>query len=115
MARKLADGVWYLNLGLIPPFASNSFLVDDGDLTLVDVGLWWNRPSVRDELADAGYAVSDLDRVLDHPLRPGPRRRPGSASCRSSTAPSTSAARTTTSSGTTHTPNGPITRACSTA
>ncbi|SFS08323.1 Glyoxylase, beta-lactamase superfamily II [Halomicrobium zhouii] len=64
MARKLADGAWYLDLGLIPPFASNSFLVDDGDLTLVDAGLWWNEPSVRDELADAGYAVGDLDRVL---------------------------------------------------
>ncbi len=81
MAREIADGVWYLDLGLVPPFASNSFLVDDskvdegaangdddaesdGDVTLCDAGLWWNDPSVRDELADAGYGPGDLDRVL---------------------------------------------------
>lgn len=64
MARLLTDGVWYLKLGLIPPLASNSFLVDDGSLTLVDTGLWWNEPSIRDELADAGFGPGDLDRVL---------------------------------------------------
>ena len=81
MAREIVDGVWYLDLGLIPPFASNSFLIDDskvdaptgaddddddgtGDVTLCDAGLWWNEPSVREELADAGYGPEDLDRVL---------------------------------------------------
>ena len=64
MAEKLREGVWLLDLGLVTPFASNSFLVDDGDVTLIDTGLWWNRPSIRDELADAGYGPGDLDRVL---------------------------------------------------
>ncbi|MFC7028281.1 MBL fold metallo-hydrolase [Halomicroarcula sp. GCM10025710] len=58
-------------LGLFPPFASNAYLVDetalgdaDGDLTLVDTGLWWNEPTIVDELAAVGYAPGDLDRVL---------------------------------------------------
>jgi glyoxylase-like metal-dependent hydrolase (beta-lactamase superfamily II) len=92
MARELADGVWLLDLGLVPPLAANAFLVDGslrpdapesddtaadageptpdgegegiGDLTLVDAGLFYNLNSIRGELADAGYGVADLDRVL---------------------------------------------------
>ena len=64
MARRLTDGVWLLDLGLVPPFAMNGYLIDDGELTLVDPGLPWNRPSLRSEMADAGYAAGDLDRVL---------------------------------------------------
>jgi len=94
MARELADGVWLLDLGLVPPLATNGYLIDDGlrtggettdtaagasgaapdggdsdgdtdgDVTLVDTGLFWNLHSIRGELADAGYAVGDLDRVL---------------------------------------------------
>ncbi|MFC7020768.1 MULTISPECIES: MBL fold metallo-hydrolase [Haloarcula] len=71
MVRRLRDGIWLLELGLIPPLASNAYLVDetavgdgDGDLTLVDAGLWWNEPTIVDELAAAGYAPADLDRVL---------------------------------------------------
>ena len=72
MARQLVDGVWELDLGLMPPLASNAFLVDeqalaecDGeDVTLCDTGLFWNEPSIRDELDDAGYGPADLDRVL---------------------------------------------------
>lgn len=82
MARELVDGVWELDLGLVPPLASNAFLVDEddvtsgtgddgegtdgyrGEVTLIDAGLWWNRPSVRDELAAVGYGPGDLDRVL---------------------------------------------------
>lgn len=111
MARELADGVWLLDVGLVPPLATNAYLLDgraapdddsgtdrdaaarqsdggpstagsgvsaatdgaeDGPVTLVDTGLWYNRPSLRSELADAGYAPADLDRVclthydLDH-------------------------------------------------
>ncbi|MFC7250743.1 MBL fold metallo-hydrolase [Halomicroarcula sp. GCM10025324] len=71
MVRRLREGVWLLELGLFPPFASNAYLVDetalgdaDGDLTLVDTGLWWNEPTIVDELAAVGYAPGDLDRVL---------------------------------------------------
>ncbi|MFB6308011.1 MAG: MBL fold metallo-hydrolase [Haloarculaceae archaeon] len=64
MARQLADGVWQLDLGLVPPLAANAFLVDDGSVTLCDTGLGWNRPSLSAELSAAGYAPADLDRVL---------------------------------------------------
>ncbi|MDS0276394.1 MBL fold metallo-hydrolase [Halomicroarcula sp. S1AR25-4] len=71
MVRRLSEGVWLLELGLFPPLASNAYLVDesafDGEsdaLTLVDTGLWWNEPTIVDELAAVGYGPADLDRVL---------------------------------------------------
>lgn len=71
MVRRLREGVWLLELGLIPPLASNAYLVDEtalgidgGDVTLVDTGLWWNEPSIGDELSAIGYEVADIDRVL---------------------------------------------------
>ncbi|WP_136715113.1 MBL fold metallo-hydrolase [Halorientalis salina] len=85
MATQLADGVWFLDLGLLPPLATNAYLVDDTDgsifgdgqtadggttaadesgVTLVDAGLFWNLKPIRSELADAGYSVGDVDRVL---------------------------------------------------
>ena len=71
MVRRLREGDWLLELGLVPPLASNAYLVDesalgdpDGDLTLVDTGLWWNEPTIVDELAEVGYEPAALDRVL---------------------------------------------------
>jgi glyoxylase-like metal-dependent hydrolase (beta-lactamase superfamily II) len=67
MARRLADGVWMLDTGLVPPIASKGYLVDEGEeggVTLVDAGLFVNYPSLRGELADAGYEPDDIDRVL---------------------------------------------------
>lgn len=64
MPERLADGVWLLDIGLVPPFATNGFLIDDGTVTLVDPGLPWNRPSLGSELADIGYSVGDIDRVV---------------------------------------------------
>jgi glyoxylase-like metal-dependent hydrolase (beta-lactamase superfamily II) len=71
MVRRLRTGVWLLELGLVPPLASNAYLVDerrlDGDsddIVLVDTGLWWNLPTIRGELDTLGYAPADLDRVL---------------------------------------------------
>ena len=64
MAQRLREGLWLLDLGLAPPFAANGYLVDDGELTLVDPGLPYNRPRLPTQLADAGYGVADLDRVL---------------------------------------------------
>ncbi|MFC7134388.1 MULTISPECIES: MBL fold metallo-hydrolase [Salinibaculum] len=65
MVRELADGVWLLELGLVPPLASNAYLVEYRDaLTLVDAGLFVNHPSIGSELAAAGYDASDIDRVL---------------------------------------------------
>jgi glyoxylase-like metal-dependent hydrolase (beta-lactamase superfamily II) len=64
MATQIADGLWQLRMGWYGPIATNVYLLDDGEVTLVDTGLRWNRRSIRTELADAGYDVTDLDRVL---------------------------------------------------
>ncbi|MEF8852924.1 MAG: MBL fold metallo-hydrolase [Haloarculaceae archaeon] len=64
MARQLGVGLWMLDLGVVPPFAANGYLVDDGELTLVDTGLPYNRPRLRAQLGETGHAVADLDRVL---------------------------------------------------
>ena len=64
MAEELADGVWYLDLGWPAPLGANAFLVDDGELTLVDAGFPLNGRRLRDELAAAGVGVAALDRVL---------------------------------------------------
>jgi len=64
MAERVADDVWLLELGLVFPFGSNGYLVDDGEVTLIDPGLPVNRPSLASELADAGYDLADVDRTL---------------------------------------------------
>lgn len=64
MARELAPDVWYLDLGFVRPIETNCYLVDDGTVTLVDTGLWYNRPSLRAELSIAGYTPADVDQVL---------------------------------------------------
>ncbi|WP_324758120.1 MBL fold metallo-hydrolase [Haloarcula sp. GH36] len=71
MVRRLRDGVWLLELGLVPPLASNAYLVDgrklggsDDAITLIDTGLWWNEPTIVDELGGLGFRPGDLDRVL---------------------------------------------------
>lgn len=53
-----------LEVGWPEPFGSNVFLVDDGDLTLVDAGMPIPRRSIAAEIRAAGYDVADLDRVL---------------------------------------------------
>jgi len=57
---ELREGVWWLDLGGV-----NAYLVDDGEaVTLVDAGPPWQRGTVLNGLVDAGYALTDLDRVL---------------------------------------------------
>jgi glyoxylase-like metal-dependent hydrolase (beta-lactamase superfamily II) len=50
---------WRLELGAV-----NAYLVDDGDLTLVDAGMPWHLDRVEGYLAAGGYDASDVDRVL---------------------------------------------------
>ena len=72
MPRRLTGGVWLLDLGLVEPVDAYAYLVDDtgaagdGTVTLVDTGLFLNRPTLDDELAAAGegYTLADIDRVL---------------------------------------------------
>ncbi|WP_123537506.1 MBL fold metallo-hydrolase [Halosimplex salinum] len=64
MPTRLAEGIWMLDLGLFPPFSTNGYLIDDGTVTLVDPGLFWNRPTLGAELSEVGYEVGDVDRVF---------------------------------------------------
>ncbi|WP_327053230.1 MBL fold metallo-hydrolase [Halomicrococcus gelatinilyticus] len=60
MATELAAGVWWLDLGNV-----NCYLADDDDtLTLVDAGTPFDRRDVTTGVRDAGYGVSDIERVL---------------------------------------------------
>ena len=43
---------------------ANVYLVDDGELTLVDGGVPKNAKRIRDGIRALGYAVADVDRVL---------------------------------------------------
>ena len=64
MAREITDGVWLLEVAWPEPIGANAYLVDDGDVTLVDAGLPIPRRSLPAEIRDAGHAIDDVDRVL---------------------------------------------------
>lgn len=60
MVTELQSGVWQLDLGRV-----NAYLAeDDGTVTLVDAGGPHSGDPLRAAVGRAGYAVSDLDRVL---------------------------------------------------
>ncbi|WP_435099297.1 MBL fold metallo-hydrolase [Halarchaeum sp. P4] len=60
MVEELVAGCWWLDLG-----GTNAYLVEDGnDLVLVDAGLPWHADDVRAGVAEAGYALADVDRIL---------------------------------------------------
>lgn len=64
MFERVCDGVWWAQLGPRAPLQQNVFLIDDGELTLVDAGAPWDGPGLRRALAELGHGVADLDRVL---------------------------------------------------
>lgn len=64
MAREITDGVWLLEVAWREPIGANAYLVDDGEVTLVDAGVPIPRRSLAGEIRDAGYALSEIDRVL---------------------------------------------------
>lgn len=64
MPRRVADGVHLLEVSWPEPVGANAYLVDDGDLTLVDAGLPVPRRSLSSEIARVGHDTADLDRVL---------------------------------------------------
>ena len=64
MARELVDGVWLLEVAWPEPIGANAYLVDDGEVTLVDAGLPFPRRSLSGEIERTGHALSDIDRVL---------------------------------------------------
>jgi glyoxylase-like metal-dependent hydrolase (beta-lactamase superfamily II) len=64
MVRRVADGVSLLDVSWPEPVGANAYLVDDGEVTLVDAGLPVPRRPLSAELRAAGYHPADIDRVL---------------------------------------------------
>jgi glyoxylase-like metal-dependent hydrolase (beta-lactamase superfamily II) len=64
MSDRIAPGVSRLDLGFRAPLGATAYLVDDGDLTLVDSGMPINATRIGTEISDAGHAVGEIDRVL---------------------------------------------------
>ena len=64
MAEQLAPGIHLLELGIPAPFGANVFLVEDGGLTLVDVGLPFTGRRLRREIVATGHSLAAIDRVL---------------------------------------------------
>lgn len=58
----LPDGIRHIDCGTLD--RPNVYLVDDGDLTLVDAGWPGDEATVREALSGAGVALADIDRVL---------------------------------------------------
>lgn len=62
MAAKLPDRLWHVDCETRDK--PNVYLVDDGDVTLVDAGWPGDAATVRAALRDAGFELADVDRVL---------------------------------------------------
>lgn len=60
MSEELAAGVWRIDCGRVAVY-----VIEDGDdVVLVDAGTPWDETPIREGVADAGYALGDVDRVL---------------------------------------------------
>jgi len=64
MARAVTEGVTLLDVAWPEPIGANAYLVDDGDVTLVDAGVPLPRRPLSEEIRAAGYATGEIDRVL---------------------------------------------------
>jgi glyoxylase-like metal-dependent hydrolase (beta-lactamase superfamily II) len=59
MTRQLTDGVWIIRLPQV-----NAYLVADDVLTLVDAGMPWDGPAIREAIEAAGFDPETVQRVL---------------------------------------------------
>lgn len=67
MVTALRDGVWWYDLGGVNAYLIDEAVATDGEhagLTLVDAGLPWHGSRLIAGVADAGYELDDVDRVL---------------------------------------------------
>lgn len=62
MVARLPEGIWHVDCRTRD--RPNAFVVDDGEVTLVDAGWPGDESTVREGLRRAGVAPSDVDRVL---------------------------------------------------
>lgn len=59
---QITEGLWHVDCSTRD--RPNAFVVDDGDVTLVDAGWLGDERTVRGVLDEAGFGPSDVDRVL---------------------------------------------------
>ena len=64
MARPVTDDITLLEVAWPEPIGANAYLVDDGEVTLVDAGVPIPRRSLENEIRDAGHTLGGIDRVL---------------------------------------------------
>lgn len=67
MVTALSDGVWWYDLGGVNAFLVDEELTTDGvetGLTLIDTGLPWHGTRLIAGIAEAGYELADVERIL---------------------------------------------------
>lgn len=64
MSREITAGIHLLEIAWPEPIGSNAYLIDDGEVTLVDAGMPIPRRSLAGELGACGYEPADVDRIL---------------------------------------------------
>lgn len=67
MVTRLADGVWWYDLGGVNAYLVDEAVAGDGGgdgVTLVDAGMPWHGSQLVAGIADAGYELADVERVL---------------------------------------------------
>lgn len=62
MVEAITDGLWHVDCRTRDK--PNAYLLEDGELTLVDAGWPGDAETVREGIRDAGFTLGDVDRVL---------------------------------------------------
>ena len=62
MMTQIRDGLWHVDCQTLDK--PNVYIIDDGDVTLVDAGWPGDEPTVREGLHTAGVQPAEIDRVL---------------------------------------------------
>lgn len=67
MVTALADGVWWYDLGGVNAYLIDEEIATGGEasgVTLIDAGMPWHGTRLIGGIADAGYELADVDRIL---------------------------------------------------
>ncbi|NLV09729.1 MBL fold metallo-hydrolase [Halomicrobium mukohataei] len=67
MVTRLADGVWWFDLRGVNAYLIDEAVAGDGagsGVTLVDAGLPWHGSRLVEGIAEAGYELADIERIL---------------------------------------------------
>jgi len=67
MVTELSDGVWWFDLGGVNAYLIDEEIATDGEisgLTLVDAGMPWHGSTVVAGIAEAGYELAEVERIV---------------------------------------------------